>query len=76
MYGDKYKYIDVRNIVNLQVYLLFLAAGVLEDKVREKELVNVFIFQQPMLYLKQDDFKITQRDEIKNTKDYIKVSLA
>ena len=32
------KYIDVRNIINLQVYLLFLAAGVLEDKVREKEL--------------------------------------
>ena len=48
LYGDKCKYIDVGNIITLQVYLLFLAAGVLEDKVREKELVNVYIFQQPI----------------------------
>ena len=38
------KYVDVRNIINLQVHLLFLPAGVLEDKVREKGLVNVFYF--------------------------------
>ena len=44
LYGDKCKYIDVRNIINLQVYLLFLAAGVLADKAREKELANVYIF--------------------------------
>ena len=75
LYDDKCKYIDVRNIINLQVYLLFLAAGVLEDKVRENELVNVCIFQQPLLCLKQDNFKITHRDERKDTKDYIKVSL-
>ena len=48
MYGDKCKYIDVRNIINLQVYLLILAAEVLEGKMREKELVNVYIFQQPI----------------------------
>ena len=74
LYGDKCKHIDVRNIINVQVYSLFLAAGVLEDKVREKELVNVYIFRNPFC-LKQDDFKITQRDERKDTKDYIKVSL-
>ena len=72
MYGDKCNHIDVRNIINLKVYLLFMAAGVLEDKVREKELVNVYIFQQPMLCLNQDDFKITQRDE---RKDWLKIIL-
>ena len=77
LYGDKCKYIDVRNIINLQVHLLFLAAGVLEDKAREKGLVNVYMFQQPIALsetgqLKQDDFKITQRDERKDTKYYIK----
>ena len=46
LYGDKCKYIDVRNIINLQVQSSFLAAGVLEDKAREKGLVNVYIFQQ------------------------------
>ena len=33
------------------------------------------IFSNPLLCLKQDDFKITQRDERKDTKSYIKVSL-
>ena len=37
--------INVRNTINLQVHLLLLAAGVLEDKAREKGLVNVCIFQ-------------------------------
>ena len=31
-------------------------------------------FRNPLLCLKQDDFKITHRDERKHTKDYIKVS--
>ena len=75
MYGDKCKYIDVRNIINLKVSLLFLAAGVLEDKVRENELVNVYIFQQPIALSKTGRFKITHRDERKDNKDYIKVSL-
>ena len=57
LYGDKYKYIDVRHIINLQVYLLFLAAGVLEDKVREKELVNAYIFQQPIALCKTGRFQ-------------------
>ena len=51
------KYIDVVNIINLQVYLLFLAAGALEDKVREKELVNVNIFQQPIALSKTGRFQ-------------------
>ena len=32
-------------------------------------------FTNPLLCLKQDDFKITLKDERKGTKDYIKVSL-
>ena len=76
MHDDKCKYIDVRNIINVQVYLLFLAAGVLEEKVHEKKLINVStFFSNPLLCLKQDDFKIAHRDERKDTKDYIKVSL-
>ena len=74
MYSYKCKYIDVSNIINLQVYLLFLAAGVLKDKEGEKELVNDYIFQQPIALSKTGRFfKITQRDERKDTKDYIKV---
>ena len=37
---------DFRNIINLQIHFLFLAAGLLQDKAREKGLVNVYIFQQ------------------------------
>ena len=40
MYVDKCKYIDVKTIINLQVHLLFLAAGVLEDKAGEKGLAR------------------------------------
>ena len=68
-------YIDFRSIINFQVHLLFLAVGLLEDKVCEINLVNVYIFQQPLPCLKQDDFKITQAEERKGTKDYIKISL-
>ena len=46
-----------RNIINLQVYLLFLAAGVLEDKAIEKELVNVYIFQQSIALSKTGRFQ-------------------
>ena len=35
-------------IINLQIHLLFLAAGLLEDKACEKGLVNFYIFQQPI----------------------------
>ena len=75
LYDDKCKYIDFRNIINFQIHLLFMAAGLLEDKAREKGLVNVYISQQPIALSKQDDFKVTQTDERKGTKDYIKVSL-
>ena len=37
LYGDKCKNIDVRDIINVQVHLLFfLAAGLFEDKARER----------------------------------------
>ena len=36
LYGDKCKYIDFSNIINFQIHLLFLAVGLLQDKVREK----------------------------------------
>ena len=48
LYGDKWKYIDVRNIINVYVHSLFLAPGPFGDKVREKGLVNFYIFQQPI----------------------------
>ena len=48
LYDEKCKYIDFRNIINFQIHLLFLAAGLLQDKAREKDLVNVYIFQQPI----------------------------
>ena len=37
--------IDFRNIINIQIHLLFLAAGLLQDNAHEKNLVNVYIFQ-------------------------------
>ena len=75
MHGDKCKYIDVRDIINLQVHLLFLAARLLEDKARQKVPVNVAFFSNSLVCLKQDDFRITQTDERKDTKDYIEVCL-
>ena len=67
---------DFRNIINFQIHLLFLAAGFLQDKAREKGLVKMStFFSNPLLCLKQDNFKITQTDERKGTKDYITVSL-
>ena len=77
MYGDKCKNIDVKDIINVQVRLLLLAAGLFEDKAREKGLLNIStFFSNLLLCLKQDDFQITHTDERKGTKDYMKVSLA
>ena len=67
--------VDVGNIINLQVHLLFLAAGILEDKARVKGLSMFTFFSNPLLCLKQDDFKITQTDERKGTKNCIRVRL-
>ena len=72
--GNKCKYIEFRNITNFEIQL-FLVAGLLEDKALRKGLVDVYIFTNPLLCLKQDDFKITLRDERKGSKNYIKVSL-
>ena len=55
--GDICKYIDVRNIINLQAHSLFLAAELLEEKAREKSLVNVYIFQQPIALSKTRRFQ-------------------
>ena len=46
--GDKCKHIDFRNITNVEIHLLFLAAGLLEDKAFKKGLVDVYIFHQPI----------------------------
>ena len=66
-------YIDVRNITNFEIHLLFLVAGLLEDKAFRKGLVDVYIFHQPIALSKTD--KITLRDERKGNTNYIKVSL-
>ena len=50
-------YIDFKNIVKFQVYLLFLAAGLLGDRTCEKGLVNVYIFQQPIALSKTERFQ-------------------
>ena len=71
--GDKCKYIDFRDIANLQVHLLFLAAGLLEHKKGPSQVFT--FFTNPLLCLKQDDFKITLSDDKKVGKNYIKVSL-
>ena len=46
--GDRCKYIDFRNITNFEIHLLFLVAGLLEDKAFRKSLVDVYIFHQPI----------------------------
>ena len=44
----KRKYIDSRNIVNFEIHLLLLVAGLLEDKAFRKGLVDDYIFHQPI----------------------------
>ena len=75
LYGDKCKYIDFRDITNLQVRLLFLVAGLLEDKARDRAQSMFTFFSNPLLCLKQEDFKITQTNERKESEDCIKVCL-
>ena len=57
LYNDKFKYIDFRSTINFQIHLLFLAAGFLQDKAREKELVNAYIFQQLIALSKTGRFQ-------------------
>ena len=47
---------DARNIINLQVHLLFLAARLLGDKAQGKGPVNVYISQQPIVLYKTERF--------------------
>ena len=72
---DKCKYIDFINITNFEIHLLFLLAGLLEDKAFRKGLVDFTFFTNPLPCLKKADFKITLRGERKVSKDFIKVSL-
>ena len=55
--ADKCKYVHFRSIINFQIHLLFLVAGLLLDKAREKDLVNVYIFQQPIALSKTGRFQ-------------------
>ena len=57
LYDDKCKYTDFRNVIKFQTQLLFLVAGLLEDKARENGLVNVYIFQQPIALSKTRQFQ-------------------
>ena len=50
-------YIDFRNTTNFEIYLLFLAAELLEDKAFRKVLVNVYIFHQPIALSKTGRFQ-------------------
>ena len=54
--GDKCKYVDFRNITNFKIPLLFLLAGLLEDKAFRKGLVDVYIFHQPIALSKTGRF--------------------
>ena len=49
LYDDKIKYVDLSKITNLEVGLLFLTVQLLKDKAQEKGLVNVYIFNNPLL---------------------------
>ena len=51
------KYIDFRNIINFEIHLLLLVAGVLEDKAFRKGLVDVYIFHQPIALFKTGLFQ-------------------
>ena len=66
---------DFTNITNFEIHLLFLAAGLLEDKAFRKGLVNVYIFHQPIALSKTGRFQNNSEDKRKGSKDYIKVSL-
>ena len=48
---------DFRNITNFEMHLLVLAAGFLEDKTFRKDLVNVYIFHQPIALSKKAQFQ-------------------
>ena len=67
--------VDLRNITNFRVHLLFWLLGSLKTRRLEKAYSMFTLFTNPLLCLKQDDFKITLKDERNGSKDYMKVSL-
>ena len=48
---------DFRNITNFEIHLLFLLAGLLEDKAFRKDLADVYIFHQPIALSKTVRFQ-------------------
>ena len=50
-------HIDVRNITNFEIHLLFLAAGLLEDEEFRKGIVNAYIFYQAIALSKTERFQ-------------------
>ena len=66
---------NFRNIANFEIHLLFLAAGLLEDKVFRKGLVNVYIFHQPIALSKTGRFQNNSVREKIVKIIYIKVNL-
>ena len=55
--GDKWKYIDVRNITNFEIHLLYLVAGLLKDKAFRKGLVDFCSFHLPIALSKTGRFQ-------------------
>ena len=55
--GDKCEYIDFRNITNFEIHLLYLVAWLLEDKAFRQDLVDVYIFHQPIAPSKTGRFQ-------------------
>ena len=68
------KYIDVMQVINLQMYLLFWLLGPRRQGALKRG-SQCLHFSATHCCLKQDDFKISHRDERKDVQDYIKVSL-
>ena len=57
LHGDKCKYIDVINVTNFEIHLLFLLARLLKDKAFREGLVDVYIFHQPIALSKTGRFQ-------------------
>ena len=55
--GNQCKYIDIINITNFEIHLLFLLAGLLKDKAFKKGLVHVYIFHQLIALSKTGRFQ-------------------
>ena len=50
-------YIDFTNVTNFEIHLLFLVAGLFEDKAFRKGLVKCFHFYQPIALSEKGRFQ-------------------